>query len=301
MRNTTLRSDKRRSKGAKRAETNEMLKRACRDVGPGFLARGMEQLESRVLMTIVQPAGQTYLAFEAEDPQATITDLDGDGITWQRIGGQMALADTTAPSGGAIRSFRDAAVTDNNEGQISYPIQLNTAGPYHVYARTFYRNRDGDNSMYLPPNGGSIDAAPSQQWDNNNVNGEYHWNLTNNAAAEFTYTNPSPGAPTTFKMNIRERLYTVDRVVLSEAAMTEDELNAITPQTVGVRPAAYPDLTGGTLTYDAVTDATGYNILRGTSASGPFAAVPGGTNVTDTTFTDDSLTAANTGQTFYYV
>src|SRR5207247_507266 len=123
----------------------------------------------------------------------------------------------------------------------------------------------------------------------------------NNAAAEFTYTNPSPGAPTTFKMNIRERLYTVDRVVLSEAAMTEDELNAITPQTVGVRPAAYPDLTGGTLTYDAVTDATGYNILRGTSASGPFAAVPGGTNVTDTTFTDDSLTAANTGQTFYYV
>src|SRR5438034_6870 len=181
MRNTTLRSDKRRSKGAKRAETNEMLKRACRDVGPGFLARGMEQLESRVLMTIVQPAGQTYLAFEAEDPQATITDLDGDGITWQRIGGQMA-----------------------------------------------------------------------------------------------------------FKMNIRERVYTVDRVVLSEAAMTEDELNASTPQTVGVRPAAYPDLTGGTLTYDAVTDATGYNILRGTSASGPFAAVPGGTNVTDTTFTDDS-------------
>jgi len=265
----------------------------ARGAAPGAGPGGLESLESRLLFAIVQPAGQDYLLFEAEDPQATITDLDGDGITWKRVNGSSVNAATSAPVGGAIRSFRDAAVTDNNEGQISYPVQLTSAGPYFVYARTFYRNIDGDNSMYLPANGGPIDAQPTQQWDNNNVNGEYHWNLTDNTSTAFSFTNPTPGAVTNFKMNIREHLYTVDRVVLSTREMTEDELNALTPQTVRLTPALYPDVNGVAMTFDAVTGATGYDVLRGTSAAGPFTAVTGGTGLTDTSFVDDSLPAGD--------
>ena len=83
--------------------------------------------------------------------------------------------------------------------------------------------------------------------------------------------------------------------------MTEDDLNALTPQTVRLTPALYPDVNGVAMTFDAVTGATGYDVLRGTSAAGPFTAVTGGTGLTDTSFVDDSLPAGSAGQTFYYV
>src|SRR5689334_17392850 len=61
-----------------RREAEKTLRRACRDISPTpGLAGAPEPLENRIMLTIVQPAGQNYLAFEAEDPQATIVDLDG--------------------------------------------------------------------------------------------------------------------------------------------------------------------------------------------------------------------------------
>ncbi|HZN63681.1 MAG TPA: PA14 domain-containing protein, partial [Tepidisphaeraceae bacterium] len=263
----------------------------------------LEQLESRRLLAIVQPAGQDYVAFEAEHPEAVITDLDGDGFTWGRISGVNANGLTTAPSGGAaIQAYRNAAETTINEGQISYPVQLTTAGPYYFYARVKYSASGADNSVFVPPNNGPINAEPSPQWDNlAEAQGDYHWNLTDNQQVQFSYTNPTPGAPTTFKLNIREANYIIDRIVLSQRQLTADELNAITPQTVRVVAAPHPSVTGVVLNYDAVAGSTGYNILRGTSATGPFAPVTGGQNITDLTFTDNTIPTSAVGQRFFYV
>src|SRR5687767_6720183 len=127
------------------------VRRACESAAPPIGPESRwEALEHRRLLTIVQPVGQTYLSFEAEHPEAVFTDLDADGYQWAVATGSQVLGNTTLPSGGAaLFAQRDAAVADNNEGQVTYPIQLTTAGPYLFYARTKYTASGGDNSMYL--------------------------------------------------------------------------------------------------------------------------------------------------------
>ena len=261
-----------------------------------------EALESRTLLTIVQPAAQDYLAFEAEDPQATFTDLDGDGFQWSVISGAATVGTNTLPSGGAaIQAHRDASGgTTNNEGQVSYPIQLTSAGPYFFYARTKYTASGGDNSMYLPDGrtAGPIDADPTQQWDNRtDAVGDYHWNNLDVNGASFTYTNPTPGAPTTLKMNIRENGYIVDKIVLSTTAKTPAQLDALLGQSAVAVPGPQPGQV--TVRFTPVTGATSYNIFRSTSATTGFTQIgtaAGGL----TSFIDQTLPAGSAGQTFYY-
>src|SRR4051812_42571898 len=261
-----------------------------------------EALESRMMLTIVQPAGQTYLAFEAEDPQATFTDLDSDGFQWTVVSGGATQGTNTIPSGGAaIQARRDpAGGATNDEGQVSYPIQLTSAGPYFFYARTKYTGSGGDNSMYLPDGrtAGPINADPTQQWDNRgDAIGNWHWNNLDVNGASFTYTNPTPGAETTLKMNIRENGYNVDRIVLSTTAMTPAQLDAITPQSVLAFTAPAPGQV--TVSFTPVAGSTSYNILRGTALAGPFTQV-GTAAGSATSFVDKTLPANAGGQTFYY-
>jgi hypothetical protein len=85
--------------------------------------------------------------------------------------------------------------------------------------------------MYLPPDGGNINADATAQWDNRADSlDNYHWNNLDVNGVSFDFTNPTPGAPTTLKMNIREQNYMVDRIILSEVARTPAELDAISPR-----------------------------------------------------------------------
>ena len=258
----------RQSSNPQKSKKNAALRQAALTACP---TSGFEPLERRQLMTLVQPAGQDYLAFEAEDPQATFTDLgDADTVTWERISGAAAYGTLSAPIGGAaIIANRPAGGTANDAGSASYPIQLTNAGPYFFYARVKYTSSPGnDNSMYLPPDGGNINADATAQWDNRADSlDNYHWNNLDVNGVSFDFTNPTPGAPTTLKMNIREQNYMVDRIILSEVARTPAELDAISPAAPQAASATTkgPEANTVTITFTPVVDATGYNVYRSTN------------------------------------
>jgi hypothetical protein len=258
----------------------------------------LERLEDRRMLALVQPAGQDYLMFEAEDPQGVISDVDADGFTWERI--ISAVGTSTVPSGGTALISRDnnTATAADDEGGVTYPIQLTAAGPYFLYVRTKYVG-GGDNSMFVPADGGPIDAAPSVQWDNRADSiGNYHWNSQDLNGVVFDYTNPTPGAPTSLTFDIRENGYLIDKVILSQTERTPAQLDALMGQTVA---AVNGPLAGqATVIFSQVAGATSYNVLRGTAAGGPFTPV--GTAQPDATrFVDSTIPAGSTGQTFYYV
>lgn len=71
---------------------------------------------------------------------------------------------------------------------------------------------------------------------------------------------------------------------------------SMTPLTAPTGLAASPASTKVTLTWNAVTGATGYNVLRSASSTGPFVRVNTST-ITATTYTDTGLT---NHQTYYY-
>src|SRR5687768_17841473 len=62
------------------------------------------------------------------------------------------------------------------------------------YARVKYTASGGDNSMYVPPDGGDINADPTPQWDNlADAQGDYHWNNLDNTDRKSTRLNSSHG------------------------------------------------------------------------------------------------------------
>ena len=84
--------------GRASSRRRDRLSAAC----AGALRAGpLEHLESRTMLTIVQPAAQDFLAFEAEHAEAVFTDPDANGFQWQVVGGSAAQGASTLPSGGA--------------------------------------------------------------------------------------------------------------------------------------------------------------------------------------------------------
>src|SRR5687767_10331911 len=71
---------------------------ACAAASSSVVRPVFDQLENRRMLTIIQPAGQNYLGFEAEHAEAVITDLDADSQTWQRTNTSLAGINTV-PSG----------------------------------------------------------------------------------------------------------------------------------------------------------------------------------------------------------
>src|SRR5437763_2040697 len=152
--------------------------------------------------------------------------------------------------------------------------------------------------MYVPANNGDINADPSVQWDNRTDSiGDYHWNNLDSGGNSFSFNNPTPGAPTDLKLNIRENGYIVDKVVLSTTAMTPAQLDALSTQSVIATSG--PVVNQANVLFTPVTGATSYNILRGTAVGGPFTQVGTATG-TATSFIDTTLPANSSGQTFFY-
>src|SRR5687768_15777449 len=194
-----------RSQRLASSETAPAARRARRKRSPAAAYRtAVEGLESRTLMTIVQPAGQDFLAFEAEHPERVVT-LGVNESTWNLRTGS-AVGNNTVPTGGAaLQTSRNGGdINAAGSGTVTYPIRLTAAGPYFFYARVKY-GVDGDNSMFVPADGGPVNGSPDTQWDNRAESlGDYHWNNLNNANVSFDYTNPTPGADTTISLRVRE-------------------------------------------------------------------------------------------------
>ncbi|HZN69512.1 MAG TPA: PA14 domain-containing protein [Tepidisphaeraceae bacterium] len=271
-----------------------MLRRAVKSV-VGSPTSSWEPLENRRLLTIVQPAGQDFLAFEAEHPEAVIT-AGSNSSNWTVISGLAADGNVTAPYGGAAivasRNGGDANVLDT--ATVRYPIQLTDAGPYRMYARVKYAG-GGDNSMYAPATGTDINTAPAAPpFDNLTESlGDYHWVVSQDRQ----YTNPTPGAPTTLTFMVRENGYVVDRIILStNTALTAEQLDAMSPFTAHAETSRGDQL-GVAVRYNNVEGATGYNVYRGTSATGPFSLLNTTGPVNELSYLD---TTGTVGTTYFY-
>ena len=73
---------------------------ACAAASSSVVRPIFDQLESRMMLTIVQGVGADYVAWEAEEPNAIIRDTDNDGRNWRRVGTNITnytiSPDTTA-------------------------------------------------------------------------------------------------------------------------------------------------------------------------------------------------------------
>ena len=221
----------------------------------------------------------------------------------------------TAPAGfqgsGAMQAQPDG-VGFNNTGydtmspRLNFQVAFISTGTHYVWVRgiSIAGLSGSSDSIHSGLDGGVIATADRL---NSFTDTGYTWhNNTMDAGAACTFDVPTVGVHTV-NLWMREDGFTADRLLLTTTAnyMTNGntaagpaESNQI-PDPSPAAPTgltATPGPTSITLTWGAVTGATSYNILCGTTMGGPYTTIA--TGVTATSYTNTGIFPPTT---YYYV
>jgi hypothetical protein len=216
-------------------EAGFMFDRIVLTQDQGLTESGFNATPNSDTDVFVQPAGATYVAFEAESPKATI--LAGSPTSW-------VITNDVTPSGNTALFAAGVNGTAFPTSFSSYLIKFSSVGTYKLYFRWRANQQftDADpnaaNSFYAPLvfNANATPVNPNPDFSASTVNNtrvrpesnSYHVDPENTALLTVSQAQVDAGEPLRFTLGTREAGFMFDRIVLSQdLALTESGFNAL--------------------------------------------------------------------------
>lgn len=153
---------------------------------------------------VFQGAGDTYVAWEAEDFYS-INDPDDDGDVWTVIDDSGA----SASGGSALLSDSGSDGNNNDESHARYVLQFSDPGTYNFYMRFRNNNDVSSDSFFRPPD---FDMPPTTIAGTGKST-TYIWGYYGN----YTVSDPDDlDVYLDFFVGVRENGFRLDRLVLTQ-------------------------------------------------------------------------------------